>query len=185
MTQSSTSLKVEDRDVEDLLLLPAFHFRLLRCFSLLRHCCPPSHDEWRCRNRAVANRPALQSDYTSTREKTLFPLHRAYMTASPARPTRARNFLPRHRACWRARIRSVARKMTELAEPHIPSAFLRSRVASDLFCVARRDVCTHDAQHRARPQCDEFARGKIIFHRGSQIRRDNVESNKFEQIASD
>ena len=77
MTSSSTQGR---RSNGDQLLLLATLRRLLRRLlrlrlSLLRHCCPPSHDEWRCRNSAVANRRALHSDYTSTTEKTLTPLN--------------------------------------------------------------------------------------------------------------
>jgi hypothetical protein len=42
--------------------------------------CPPSHDRWRCRNSAVANRRALHSDYYSNTQKTANPLNEWWMT---------------------------------------------------------------------------------------------------------
>jgi hypothetical protein len=42
--------------------------------------CPPSHDRWRCRNSAVANRRTLHSDYYSTTQKTANPLNEWWMT---------------------------------------------------------------------------------------------------------
>src|ERR1700689_1267708 len=64
----------------DLLLLPAFCLfrRLLRrclCFSLLRHCCPPSLSGWRYRCSAVANRRTLLPDYYSRKKITVTPLN--------------------------------------------------------------------------------------------------------------
>jgi hypothetical protein len=49
-----------------------FAFFAFRFFAI---CCPPSHDMWRCRNSAVANRRALHPDYTSGMKKTLTPLN--------------------------------------------------------------------------------------------------------------
>ena len=74
------SSQVEDRYQHRLLLLPAFCLfrRLLRrclCFSLLRHCCPPSLSGWRYRCSAVANRRTLLSDYYSRKKITVTPLN--------------------------------------------------------------------------------------------------------------
>jgi hypothetical protein len=60
----------------------AVFFAAFFAFLFFAICCPPSHDMWRCRNSAAANRRALHSAYTSATEKTLTPLNGTYTPRS-------------------------------------------------------------------------------------------------------
>jgi hypothetical protein len=77
--------KIEDRFSRPPLLLLFLFGGLLFRLSLLRHCCPPSLSGWRHRCSAVANRPALSSDYYSRKKITVTLLNFVCKRASPRR----------------------------------------------------------------------------------------------------
>src|SRR5215217_2630500 len=88
VTQSSTSIEVEDCKVAVLLLLPALRLlrALFRCrlglrLSLLRHCCPPSHLVMAMSEQCSRESQALHSDYYSAAKKSATPLNEACMRA--------------------------------------------------------------------------------------------------------
>ena len=167
MTRSSTQSR---RSNGDQLLLLATLRRLLRRLlrlrlSLLRHCCPPSHDEWRCRNSAVANRRALHSDYTSTTEKTLTPLN-GTCTKQPNPPNRLarRHATPIKRISACTHCIDDARMIFDSLKIQMASAFSRHA------CLQIGSRCMHAHQYAANPAnarpVSLLPCAKKIFHRG-------------------
>jgi len=160
------NVKAEDGTRRDLLLLPPLR-RLLRYllrFSLLRHCCPPSHDMWRCRNSAVANRRALHPDYTSTTKKTLTPLNRTCtrpQTSSDTDGIRRTSRTFAAHACAQRRIR--ARKSDAPRKPIWHLAFHAHRRIQFRRAFDRGDTDGSPSCRRKVAPCAGFAQRKNFF----------------------
>src|SRR5262245_7572927 len=76
-----------------LLLLPGLRLLRLLRLSLLRHCCPPSHGMWRCRNSEHRGSTFTASGFTPEREKK----HRLRLTSSVRE--RRQRLIPSMRYC--------------------------------------------------------------------------------------
>ena len=142
---------------------------------------------WRCRNSAVANRRALQSDYTSATEKTPTPLNgrctrpqnRALLRADTACATTST-----HDANARMRTRNDRRKFSTRQKPLCNHVF--AHIAKSNFGFARAMKIAFDAQRATRANRDAVSvlpRSKKFFHR-QHLRRHcaEVDSIKNERI---